>query len=382
MQERKKKRVLVMIDWFDPAFKAGGPIRSTINFVYHMHQDFELYVFTGDKDLGSVDTLTGIETEKWVDYKGKAKVYYCPATGINSRKVANILGEVNPDCIYLNSFFSVKFSLIPLWLLFRGKVSARIILAPRGMLRKSALAFKPTKKKVFLQVFKYLGLHHKVQFQATDQQEEKDILSNFRGAKVTLAPNLPGIISDRASVLAKQAGSIRILFVGRVHPIKNVLYLLKRLSAAKGQVICTIIGAREDAQFSEDCIQFAKSLPSSVKVEFTGEKPHDEITKAYGQNHLFFLPTMGENFGHAIFEALSAGCPVLISDQTPWRGLEYLQAGWDISLESPVSFEEALNKAIEWDQEEYNRWSNGAVKKAKDFIAQSPIRESYLKLFN
>ena len=35
----------------------------------------------------------------------------------------------------------------------------------------------------------------------------------------------------------------------------------------------------------------------------------------------FLLPTGGENFGHAIFEALSCGVPALISDRTPWRDL-------------------------------------------------------------
>jgi len=33
----------------------------------------------------------------------------------------------------------------------------------------------------------------------------------------------------------------------------------------------------------------------------------------------FIFPTLGENFGHVIIESLSAGCPVLCSDQTPWN---------------------------------------------------------------
>ena len=33
-----------MIDWFDPAFKAGGPIRSCVNFVAQLHNEFDIYV--------------------------------------------------------------------------------------------------------------------------------------------------------------------------------------------------------------------------------------------------------------------------------------------------------------------------------------------------
>ena len=47
------------------------------------------------------------------------------------------------------------------------------------------------------------------------------------------------------------------------------------------------------------------------------------------KNDLFVFPTLGENFGHVIFESLEASTPVLVSDQTPWksnykRGLQTL----------------------------------------------------------
>jgi glycosyltransferase involved in cell wall biosynthesis len=53
---------------------------------------------------------------------------------------------------------------------------------------------------------------------------------------------------------------------------------------------------------------------------------------------LFLLPTRGENFGHAIFDALEVGLPVLLSDQTPWRDLERIGAGWSLPLANPDRF--------------------------------------------
>src|SRR5690606_22656373 len=62
---------------------------------------------------------------------------------------------------------------------------------------------------------------------------------------------------------------------------------------------------------------------------------------------LFLFPTLGENFGHVILEALTAGCPVLISDRTPWRNLKQMEVGWDIPLEQPALFERALAECVE-----------------------------------
>lgn len=44
------------------------------------------------------------------------------------------------------------------------------------------------------------------------------------------------------------------------------------------------------------------------------------------------MPTFNENYGHAIVESFVAGLPVVISDRTPWRNLEKINAGWDIPL--------------------------------------------------
>ena len=56
----------------------------------------------------------------------------------------------------------------------------------------------------------------------------------------------------------------------------------------------------------------------------------------------FYCPRSGENFGHVIIEALSAGCLALISDRTPWRGLEDAGVGWDLALYDLQAFRAAI----------------------------------------
>ena len=61
----QRRKILVFADWYEPGFKAGGPIRSCVNFVRYMREDYLLYVFTTDRDLGSTAPYEGIRTDVW-----------------------------------------------------------------------------------------------------------------------------------------------------------------------------------------------------------------------------------------------------------------------------------------------------------------------------
>ncbi len=63
---------------------------------------------------------------------------------------------------------------------------------------------------------------------------------------------------------------------------------------------------------------------------------------------LFFLPTLGENFGHVIYEALSAGLPVLLSDQTPWGQVNAQGAGWCFPLDSVQKLSDQIDEVASW----------------------------------
>ena len=68
-----KIRILIFIDWFLPAYKAGGPIRSIANLVDHLNGDFDFYIITGDRDLGDVKPIKDIFLNSWIiDLKDEA----------------------------------------------------------------------------------------------------------------------------------------------------------------------------------------------------------------------------------------------------------------------------------------------------------------------
>lgn len=377
-----RKSILVFIDWFDPGFKAGGPIRSAVNFARHLQHDYRVYIFTGDRDLGSTAPYPNVRTNEWVLYDEAVQVMYCSSHSLNWRFIRNLIDQVAPDYIYLNSLFSKYFTIYPLLINRAGGWKTKTVLAPRGMLRQSALQFKSAKKQLFLRAFRWLAVHRHIAFQATDDTEFKDVKLAFGDqTQVVQIPNFPAYVQGYPGSLVKKKGELSIVFVGRLHPIKNLHFLLDRLKTVSGNVLLTVIGSEEDKAYVAQCQQQASALPGTIKVIFLGEKPNHELPAIIAQHHIFGLPTQGENFGHAIFEGLSAGKPVLISDQTPWRQLKDAQAGWDVALSDSQGFEWALQSVLDMEQDQYDQWSKGAWTLAHQFSSKSNARTQYTSLF-
>ena len=150
-------------------------------------------------------------------------------------------------------------------------------------------------------------------------------------------------------------GVARIVFVGRVVPMKNLGFALAILAEVKGEVEFNIFGPLEDRVYWERCRGMLADLPPSVSVRYGGELHPDAVPAILAEHHLLFLPTLGENFGHVISESLAAGCPVLISDRTPWRHLEQAGGGWDLPLEDAEAFRQALQSCIDLDEDHHQQ---------------------------
>lgn len=375
------KKILIMIDWYEPGYKAGGPIRSCVNFAEQMKDDYQLFVFTGDRDWGDHQPYKNVTTGQWLDKNG-IRVFYAKPGQLSFSGIQKMICDTQPDFIYLNNLYSKKFTLYPLLLKKMRRISARVILAPRGMLKSSALAMKATKKKIFLSIFKALGIHRLVSWQATDKQEAEDILKRFPGVELHLAPNFPPLRGGLPATLNKDKGRLRMVYVGRIHPIKNLRFLLDLLPPIEGDLELDIIGMIEDENYWMNCRKQITDLGKKFQINFLGELEPESLMPVLHRSHIFALPTRGENFGHAIYEALAAGKPVLISDQSPWRNLEPARAGWDISLDNRKGFERAIQTAVQWDQSNYDQWSLGAWSFAQQSVDTKTLKSKYVKIFS
>ena len=141
---------MVFVDWFIPGYKAGGQLRSCVNLANAMQGLLDIYVVTSDRDMGDSQSYPGIALNKWQELPGGFKVIYLDAGNQTAKKYAELISELKPDCIYLNSMFSFRFTITPLIACRRYHIATKVVLAPRGMLHEGALQYKSLKKKIFL----------------------------------------------------------------------------------------------------------------------------------------------------------------------------------------------------------------------------------------
>ena len=168
------------------------------------------------------------------------------------------------------------------------------------------------------------------------------------------------------------------MFYGSHRRPENLIGAIDILSALACSANSTCIGAIETKTYYQICLKKIEALPKNISVRFLGLMPHDELMARFANYHLFFFPTLGENFGHAILEALACGLPALIRDATPWTDLEEHGAGWAFELSSPDRFVEVLEKTYRAGPE-FSR--AGAVAYAEAVANPPGLEEAYLKTF-
>lgn len=348
-----------------------------------MQEHYTIKVLTTDRDLEATEPYAGVVPECWQPFEGtEVAALYTAAPALSARRILGYIRQVQPQYLYLNSMFSLYFTLFPLLFFRLGWIKTQVVLAPRGMLKASALQFKARKKQVFLRLFRWSGLPQRIRFHASDVQEQQDIVRVFGpGCEVQVIPSFPAPVQVLSQPKVKNAVP-RFVLLGRIHPIKNVHLAIAQFRECPVPAELAIIGSNEDAAYWQQCAALLADLPAQLQVYYLGELPHPQVRALLPEYDFLLLPTQGENFGHAIFEAFAAGLPVIISDQTPWKDLQTQQIGWDLPLDQPAAFAEAIAQAARMSEAQYAQWSAQAQGFAQGFIKRAGLKAAYLQLFN
>ncbi len=377
-----KPQVLIFIDWYLPAFKAGGPIQSVANLVAHLGSELSISIVTSDRDLGDDTAMPALELNQWIE-KEPYRIIYLTTEHQTSKKYREIFQEKPYDYVYLNSLFSVKFTLIPIWV--ARHFTSQLILAPRGMLGLGALNIKKTKKKLFLLALRVSGYSKKISWHATSEPEVLEIKKYVgQNVAIKLASNFSSKNTISFPKKEKHSNSLHLFFLARIAEKKNLkaaIQFLKDINA-KIQIKFSIIGPIGEKTYWKECQALIAQLPASTTVDYLGPIPNELLTDYLAEQHFLLLPTFHENFGHVFIESWINGCPVIISDQTPWRNLEEAGIGWDISLADTSKFTDAIEKAASLDQIAYTQMSEAAFDFAKSFTENPAVLEANRNLFN
>jgi len=287
-----------------------------------------------------------VTVDSWSEAFG-TPLLYLALPSVTLRRLVREVRRAQPSVIYLNSCLDRIFTLRILLARRCGLLGKTpVVLAPRGEFSPGALRLKKTRKAVFLRVCRTLGLYRGVTFHASSPYEARDIhsaLGSGAGA-ITVASNIvmspvepladppPGAATGHSPVV------LRVCFLARVSPMKNLEFALRVLANVRCRVDFSIYGPISDRDYWNMCQTQLSTLPAGISVQYRGDVPSSSVGDTLRGYDLFLLPTLGENFGHVIHEALSAGLPVLISDRTPWTGLEEAGVGWALPLSNPDAF--------------------------------------------
>lgn len=402
-KRKMNNRVLIFIDWYRPGFRAGGPITSVANMVEQLSGDYQFRILTTDRDYGDAGPYEGIEPDVWTDPEEltgagtNVKVCYLSPKGLSRRNLREKAAMAGCDTWYINGVYSRYFSILPLQLARRMRQGgpSRIVVAPRGMLSPHALKIKSARKNLFVAAARIFRLYRGVVFHATSQEEASTIGTTVaRGNTVLVAPNLPagmpciGGPPDTNPLIKKpgsdkKPGSLSLLSLARISPEKNTHGALRVLSGiTEGHVELRLVGETGSDGYWEACKKLIGSLPPNIRVWHDGPVHPYKLPGVMKDSHALLLPTTGENFGHAILECLSHGLPAIISDRTPWSGLQERGAGFVISINREEKFAEAIKTYIAMDQEDYDARSRAARQYAREQIENPGNLKLYKILFS
>lgn len=310
--------VLLTCGAFEPGFRGGGPIRSIAQVIDTAPADIAVTMVTSDRDIGSATPYPGLSGQ-W-RRRGNARIFYLDTRSI--RQWVRLLWQLRKtkfDLLYVNSLWAPTTTIAPVIASrLRLLKASRLLVAPRGELSGGALAIKSRKKELVLPWWRRVLRSMDAEWHATADHEVADIRAHFPWARVEMNPNQTALPPEPLPVARSQHPHARLVFISRISASKRLDVALRALQHVTEPVDLDIYGPIEDRAYWAVCEGLISTMPVNVDVCYRGELAPADVRTAFAGYDAFLFPTSGENFGHAIAESLSAGCPVITSRATPW----------------------------------------------------------------
>ena len=375
-----KKDILIINGRYLPGYKDGGPVRSIKNLTDYLGDEYNFKILAADRDHGDLAPYPGIKINDW-NRVGNADVFYV-SEGRFSFK--NITAQAkHADLVYVCGCFN-DYSFITLFANRIGQIKAPVVIAAMGLFSPLEFKRKYIKKKLYTVTLNKLGFFKTVFWSATSEMEINEILQQVDTVRERfyIAQDLPRQINLKQIQKRKKQNQLEVVWISRISQKKNLLGAIEILMRVKHCVHFTIFGPEHSSEYWRSCQTRLKELPTNIQWDYGGNVASEEVINTLVNYHVFLFPTLGENYGHVIHEALSAGCPCLISDQTPWQDLEKNQAGYVFSLDQKDQFAAAIERYAEMTEKDFQIVSENAQNYARRFGRESAETTGYRTLFN
>lgn len=301
----------------------GGPFRSAgqlITTFARLGHDVSLYTL----DYGEGSVAPAPEGVRLLKTKAKLipgiRQSYIPGA---QDAFSSFFDESKPEVIHDNG----------LWMSFNAHV-AKIarrrgiprLLSTRGTLDSQALRHRAWKKQIALRLGQQRVLDTTDCFHATAEREVAAIRDLGFKQPIALLPNGVDLPQSTASFDAPQTRVA--LYLGRVHPIKNLEALVNAWIQADPEGWRLKIAGNPEMQYDRVLQKLIDTHDAADRVQLCGPVYGEEKEALFHSAELFFLVSKTENFGISAAEALAYGVPVVASKNTPWQSLEHEGCGW------------------------------------------------------
>ncbi|MFH1635551.1 MAG: glycosyltransferase [Chloroflexota bacterium] len=336
-------KILHITPAFYPATYWGGPIYSVYGLCNALAKipDVTLRVLTTDTAGPSRSDSTKM-TDFPMRYPGGYEVFFCRrwlAASVSPGMLLRLWPMIRwADVVHLTAVYSPP--TIPTLLICR-LLGKPMVWSPRGALQRWERATKLLFKWMWEGICNELISRKNCVLHVTSDQEATDSRARMSNATIKLVPN--GVDAPEALPVRSwlPEGRLRLLYLGRLHPIKGIENLLRALKRLEdGSVSLTICGSGDEA-YSLSLRHLVYDLGLEQCVSFNGHLENEEKTKAFMQADVCVMPSFTENFGMVVAEALAHGVPVIASKGTPWADIEKHGCGLWVD-NAPESLAEAI----------------------------------------
>lgn len=374
--------IFIITEYFYPFSDAGGPTRSIENLIRVLNNTYSLKLITSANSHQGDSLPSTLKSECFVNEPiSNTDIFYSQNSLKGYFAIFKLLYKNRHHTFYINGLFIPRLCFLP------ALICKNIIISPRGMLIKDTLGKKVQFKKFYLFFLKHV-ISKKAIWHATDNVEVSDIKRFFGvNANVQLISNIPVKPTQTVKLYTNQVGALRLIYYGLIVQKKGLLTLIQTLKSLNYPVSLDIYGSIKDQSYWKLCQQQIIDNNSLASFNYKGHaNPADSQDILAGYDALVLL-TKGENFGHSIYEALSVGTPVIISDKTPWVFDDSsAPAGWLVNYANnefdTVRLKQMLETIYNMDSNTYSLCSANAYKYAVDFYNAYDFKAQYTALFN
>jgi glycosyltransferase involved in cell wall biosynthesis len=305
-------RILHVTPTYLPAVRYGGPIRSVHGLAKaQAARGHDVEVFTTNVDGPGVSPvpldepvpIDGVKVRYFPTGAGR-RLFRSPAMGRAVKETVAGFDVVHIHCMWVWPTTAAARAA--------RKAGVPYVIAPRGMLVRELIRGKSRLvKTLWIALFDRANLNRAAAVHLTTQAEGRQLAElDFAPARVAVIGN--GVDLAAAPAAARSPGE-SILYLGRLSWEKGLDRLIPAMAHAPG-VELVIAGDGEPA-YRASLETLAADHGVADRIRFVGHVDDTRKWALIAKARFMVLPSYSENFGVSVAEAMSVGCPVIVSSE-------------------------------------------------------------------